>query len=120
VEVPVLLGELGSARQRDRHPSRSDLGQLRAQVVHQPLPIEAGADPLLGGGVVVVAGWGHGDSLGNLPLMPPSLTVGDADSALDERLSNELDSFNFGAVGRDDLRELPVEVEADVHFRKVL
>lgn len=43
--------------------------------------------------------------------MTYDLTVGDADSALDERLSSELDSFNFAAVGRDDLRELTVRIE---------
>jgi enoyl-CoA hydratase len=41
------------------------------------------------------------------------LTVGDADSTLDERLSEELDRHNFAAVGRDDLRELTVRVEDD-------
>jgi GNAT superfamily N-acetyltransferase len=39
------------------------------------------------------------------------LTVGEADSALDEQLGNELDRHNFAAVGRDDLRELTVRVE---------
>ena len=45
--------------------------------------------------------------------MAPTLSVGDADSGLDERLSNELDAFNFGAVGRDDLREFTVKVDDD-------
>ena len=45
--------------------------------------------------------------------MTAHLTVGDGDSALDERLSNELDTYNFAAVGRDDLREFTVKVEDD-------
>ncbi len=45
--------------------------------------------------------------------MTAHLTVGDGDSALDERLSAELDSFNFAAVGRDDLREFTVKVQDD-------
>lgn len=47
--------------------------------------------------------------------MAATLSVGDGDSALDERLSRELDAFNFAAVGRDDLREFTVKVgEGDV------
>lgn len=45
--------------------------------------------------------------------MTYDVTVGAADSALDERLSSELDTFNFAAVGHDDLRELTVRVEDD-------
>ena len=45
--------------------------------------------------------------------MAYDLTTGDGDSALDERLSNELDRHNFAAVGHDDLRELTVKVEDD-------
>jgi len=45
--------------------------------------------------------------------MTAHLTVGDGDAALDERLSNELDTYNFAAVGRDDLREFTVKVEDD-------
>ncbi len=45
--------------------------------------------------------------------MTLEVTVGAADSALDERLSQELDTFNFAAVGRDDLRELTVRVDDD-------
>ena len=45
--------------------------------------------------------------------MTVHLTAGDGDSALDERLSNELDTFNFAAVGRDDLREFTVKAEDD-------
>lgn len=69
--------------------------------------------------------------------MPLSLTVGDADSVLEERLGQELDTFDLGAVGRDDLREFTVKVdddgelvaerscrqvqgEADLHLRNVL
>jgi GNAT superfamily N-acetyltransferase len=39
------------------------------------------------------------------------LTVGDADAALDQRLSDELDAFNFAACGMSNLRELTVKVE---------
>lgn len=45
--------------------------------------------------------------------MPATLTVGDGDSALDERLSAELDRHNFAAVGRDDLREFTIRVDDD-------
>jgi GNAT superfamily N-acetyltransferase len=41
------------------------------------------------------------------------VNVGAADSALDDRLSHELDTFNFAAVGRDDLRELTVRIDDD-------
>ncbi len=44
--------------------------------------------------------------------MTASLSVGAGDPALDERLSAELDRHNAAAVGRDDLRELTVRVEA--------
>ena len=43
--------------------------------------------------------------------MTYDVNVGAADSALDERLSQELDTFNFAAVGRDDLRELTVRID---------
>ena len=43
--------------------------------------------------------------------MPAHLSVGEGDSALDERLSSELDAYNFAAVGRDDLREFTVRVD---------
>lgn len=43
--------------------------------------------------------------------MTASLSVGDGDPALDERLSKELDAHNFAAVGRDDLREFTVRVD---------
>jgi ribosomal protein S18 acetylase RimI-like enzyme len=39
------------------------------------------------------------------------LTVADADADLDQRLSDELDSFNFAACGVSNLRELTVKVE---------
>ena len=39
------------------------------------------------------------------------LTVGDADAALDQKLSDELDAFNFAASGVSNLRELTVKVE---------
>jgi GNAT superfamily N-acetyltransferase len=39
------------------------------------------------------------------------LTVGDADAALDQKLSDELDAFNFAACGVSNLRELTVKVE---------
>lgn len=45
--------------------------------------------------------------------MTPSLDVGGGDSALDERLSNELDAFNVAAVGRDDQREFTVKAADD-------
>ena len=50
-------------------------------------------------------------TLGSLLGMPPTLTVGDGDPALDERLSSELAAFNVAAVGRDDLREFTVKAE---------
>lgn len=50
---------------------------------------------------------------GSLPAVPAQLSVGDGDPALDERLSTELDAWNFAAVGRDDLREMTVRVEDD-------
>lgn len=43
--------------------------------------------------------------------MAAHLSVGEGDSALDERLSSELDTYNFAAVGRDDLREFTVRVD---------
>lgn len=39
------------------------------------------------------------------------LSVGDGDAALDARLSEELDAYNFAAVGRSDLKELTVKVK---------
>ena len=39
------------------------------------------------------------------------LTVGDADATLDQKLSDELDAFNFAACGVSNLRELTVKVE---------
>lgn len=39
------------------------------------------------------------------------LTVADADAALDQKLSDELDAFNFAASGVSNLRELTVKVE---------
>lgn len=45
--------------------------------------------------------------------MTASLSVGGGDAALDERLGAELDSHNFAAVGRDDLREYTVRVDDD-------
>ena len=43
--------------------------------------------------------------------MTATLSVGDGDAALDERLSSELDAHNAAAVGRDDLREFTVRVD---------
>lgn len=45
--------------------------------------------------------------------MTATLSVGDGDPVLDERLNSELDAFNVAAVGRDDQREFTVKVEDD-------
>lgn len=39
------------------------------------------------------------------------LSVGGGDAALDSRLSDELDAYNFAAVGHSNLEELTVKVE---------
>ena len=39
------------------------------------------------------------------------LVLGDGDSALDSRLSKELDTYNFAAVGESNLKEFTVKVE---------
>lgn len=39
------------------------------------------------------------------------LTVGEADPELDSRLSDELDAYNFAAVGTSNLQELTVKVQ---------
>jgi GNAT superfamily N-acetyltransferase len=39
------------------------------------------------------------------------LSVGSGDPALDSRLSDELDAYNFAAVGHSNLEELTVKVE---------
>ena len=39
------------------------------------------------------------------------LQVGEGDPALDARLSDELDAYNFAAVGRSDLEEFTVKAE---------
>ena len=39
------------------------------------------------------------------------LTVSEADAALDQKLSDELDTFNFAACGVTNLRELTVKIE---------
>lgn len=48
--------------------------------------------------------------------MAHTLTVGDGDPALDERLSNELTAYNVAAVGRDDQREFTVKVTEGEHL----
>ena len=47
----------------------------------------------------------------NPPGNDHQLTVGGGDSGLDSRLSKELDSYNFAAVGESDLQEFTVRVE---------
>lgn len=85
------------------------------RVEHQSLAFEAVPRPLLrwcvGRGVGLLVG--QRATVDNLPAMTAHLTIGDGDSALDERLSGELDAFNFAALGRDDLREFTVKVEDD-------
>ena len=46
VQEPVLLGEPVVMPQHHLHPAPLDRGQLDAERVHHPLPVEAGAHPL--------------------------------------------------------------------------
>ena len=49
VEVAVLLGYLGPAREDDVHAAGTDVAQAGAQVRHQALAVEARPDPVLDG-----------------------------------------------------------------------